>query len=50
MEKGDDIAKIGRILIGMDEEQSERDFVLDSIKDRKPMKVGKSRGNEVAST
>jgi len=35
MERGDDIAKVGRTLIGMNEEHSERDFKLDSIKIRK---------------
>jgi len=30
MERGDDIAKVGRTLIGMNEEHSERDFIMDS--------------------
>jgi len=36
MERSDDIAKVGRTLIGMDEEHRERDFILDSIKNQKP--------------
>jgi len=28
MERGDDIATVGRTLIGMDEEHRERDFIL----------------------
>jgi len=39
MERGDDIAKVGRTLIGMDEEQRERDFILE--KNRKLMEAGK---------
>jgi len=42
MERGDDIAKVGRTLIGMNEELCERDFILDSIKNQKPMEAGKS--------
>jgi len=42
MERGDDIAKVGRTLIGMDEKHRERDFVLVLIKNRKPMEAGKS--------
>jgi len=49
MERRDDIAKVGRTLIGMDEEHHERDFILDSIKNRKPMEAGISRGNVVMS-
>jgi len=48
-ERGDDIAKVSRTLIGMDEEHA-RDFILYSIKNQKPMEAGKSRGNVVAST
>jgi len=47
MERGDEIAKVSRTLIGMDEEHRERDFKLDSIKNRKPMETSKSRGNVV---
>jgi len=50
VERGDDIAKVGRTLIAMDEERHERDFLLDSIKNRKSMAAGKSRGNVVMST
>jgi len=50
MERGDDIAKVGRTLIGMDEEHRELDFILDSIKNRKPMEASKSRANVVVST
>jgi len=50
MERGDDIAKVCRALIGMDEEHRERDFILDLIKNRKPMEANKSRGNVVTST
>jgi len=50
MERRDDIAKVGRTLIGMDEEHHERDIILGSIKSRKPMEAGKSRGNMVTST
>jgi len=49
MERGDDIAKVDRTLIGMDEEHCERDFILDSIKNRKTMEAGKSKGNVVTS-
>jgi len=31
MERGDDVVKVGRTLIGMDEGHRERDFILDSI-------------------
>jgi len=37
MERGDDIAKVGRTLIGMDKEHRERNFILDSIKNRAVM-------------
>jgi len=50
MERIDDIAKVGRTLIGMDEEHRERNFILDSIKNRRPMEAGKSRGNVGTST
>jgi len=50
MERGDDISEVSRALIGMDEEHRERDYVLDSIKNRKPIEAGKSRGNVVSST
>jgi len=49
MERGDDIATVDRTLIGMDEEHRERDFVLDSTKNRKLMEAGKNRGNVVTS-
>jgi len=47
METDDNIAKV---LIGMDEEHRERDFILDSIKNRKPMEADKSRYIVVGST
>jgi len=50
MERGDDIAKPGRTLIVVDEKHRERDFIVDSIKNQKPMEAGKSRGNVVTST
>jgi len=34
MERGDDIAKVGRTLIGMEKEHEERDFILDSLRRR----------------
>jgi hypothetical protein len=40
VERDDDIAKVGRTLIGMDEEHRERDFVLYSRMDWKPVKTG----------
>jgi len=46
MDRGDDIAKIGWILIGVDEEHRESDFIWDSIKNQ----AGKSRGNVATST
>jgi len=33
-----------------DKEHRERDIILDSIKNRKPMEADKSRGNVVTST
>jgi len=50
MERDNDIAKVGRTLIGMDEEHHEHDCILDLIMNWKPMKAGKRRGNVVAST
>jgi len=50
MERDDDIAKIGRKLIYMDEEHRERDSILYLIKNYKPMEAGQSRGNVVMST
>jgi len=50
MERGDDISKVGTTLIGMDEKYRDRDFIRDSIWNRKPTEAGKSRGNVVAST
>jgi len=49
MERGDDIVKVDRTLIGMDEEHRERDHIMDSIKNRKPMEAGKSRDNVVTT-
>jgi len=40
MERGDNISKVGRILFGMDAEHHERDIILNSIKNRKPMEAG----------
>jgi len=42
MERGDDIAKVGSTLIVMVELHCEPDFILDPIKNRKPMEAGKS--------
>jgi len=50
LDRGDDIAKVGRTLIGMDEEHRECNFILDLIKNMKAMEAGKSRGNVVTST
>jgi len=50
VERGDDIAKVDRTSIGMDEEHRERHFIMNSIKNRKPMEAVKSRGNVVTST
>jgi len=41
MARGDNIAKVGKTLIGVDEEHRERDVILDSIKNRKPIEAGK---------
>jgi len=39
MKRGEDIAKVGWALIGMDKEHRKRDFILDTIKNRKPMEA-----------
>jgi len=40
METDDDITKVSRTLMGMDEEQYKCDFVLNSIMNLKPVKTG----------
>jgi len=55
MDRGDDIAKVGRTLIGMDEAHRECKSVrfytgFDKEPERKPMEAGNSRGNVVTST
>ena len=40
MERDDDIAKVRRTLIGMDEEHHKRDFVLNPRKNWKLVKTG----------
>ena len=46
----DDIAKVSVTLIGMDKIHCERNFVLNSRKNGKPVKTGWSGGNAVTST
>jgi len=40
MDRDDDITKVSRTLMGMDEEHHECDFVLNSIMNWKPRKTG----------
>jgi len=40
METDDDITKVSRTLIGMDEEHRESDFALDSKRNWMPVKTG----------
>ena len=50
MKRDDNIAKVSRTPIGMDEEHREHDFVLNPKTNYKPEKTGLGRYNMVMST